>query len=1234
MKRRLLTILTALLCSIMTFAQNINFADSKVKEICVAHWDTNGDGELSYEEATAVENIEDYFVGNKQITSFDEFQYFTGITKITVAWNPDIWEGEEDYEEDGDWEYNYYVRGGFMGCSNLESIVFPNSITHIEGDYGDPDVPDDGDNGLWFVGPFSGCKNLKKLQLPNSLTTIGDGAFCDCRGVTSVYIPNSVTSIGIYAFNGCDRLTNVFMDNPNPLGIDKTTFSNRANATLVVPIGCKSAYEAAEYWKEFKQIIENDNVIDFADANVKKICVAHWDTNGDGELSFEEAAAVEDIEDFFVGKKEITSFDEFQYFTGIKKITVAFYHDNDWNDDDNDWNDDDWDYYYVSGGFMGCSNLKSIVFPNTITYIGGDYGDPDVQSDGVDGFWFVGPFSGCKNLKTLQLPKSLTIIGNGAFCDCWGVTNVYIPNSVTSIGIYAFYGCDRLTNVFMDNPNPMKIDKTTFPNCANATLYVPEGCSTTYKDAGFWREFMQIFEETESINFADAKVKAICVENWDTNSDGNISSKEVVAVADLNGVFSYSDITLFDEFQYFTGMTSIRDFNDDDLDAYDPTGDFEGCSNLRSIIIPKSVINIGDGAFRGCSNLTSIDIHSKVQNIGNGAFRGCNKLTDIIIPSSVKNIGNCAFMGCSDLTEVTVKILNPLTIDKTTFSNRANATLFVPKGSKFAYEEADYWKEFKQIIEIENDNLIDFADANVKAICVANWDTDGDGELSYEEAAAVADIGNSFVGKKEITTFDEFQYFTGVTYIQVDTYWNEDDEYEDEDYAYYDLYAGSDYKGGFMGCTNLKSIVLPKSLEIIGPCAFAECSSLISIEIPYSVTRIGEDSLEPLPPPGSYGDFMYSIGAFQDCPSLSSIHVDLANPTYDSRDNCNAIIETATNELIAGCKNSVIPSDVYSIGINAFFGSSWLTSIVIPNSVKYIGGAAFQNCPNLISVTVEWEEPLELEEDPFDEEKMNNTLYVPVGTKDAYEAADIWKEFGVIVEIEPFIKGDVNHDNYVNMSDVTSVISYIQNKAPSPFYMDEADVNGDKLINISDVTAIIGIILSEVPADVPDNARYATIDDVYMQETDNGCDICLVNTTNYIACEMTLQLPEDCSLRNASMSTIRSDGHLVFIHNQGDGLYRLAVYSENNNAFIDGEPSMLHLTINGTLGDNVRLYNILFIDDLHACVAFPDVESIITGINGVDANSDNISTYNLQGIPMLKDSRGVHVRKGSKFVVK
>ncbi len=115
--------------------------------------------------------------------------------------------------------------------------------------------------------------------------------------------------------------------------------------------------------------------------------------------------------------------------------------------------------------------------------------------------------------------------------------------------------------------------------------------------------------------------------------------------------------------------------------------------------------------------------------------------------------------------------------------------------------------------------------------------------------------------------------------------------------------------------------------------AFSNCSSLTSITIPNSVTSIDE-------------------GAFSGCSSLTQIVVDKNNKYYDSRNNCNAIIETATNILICGCKTTVIPNSVTSIGNGAFGGCSSLTSIGIPNSVTSIGQYAFYNCSSLTSITI------------------------------------------------------------------------------------------------------------------------------------------------------------------------------------------------------------------------------------------------------------------------------------------
>ena len=137
----------------------------------------------------------------------------------------------------------------------------------------------------------------------------------------------------------------------------------------------------------------------------------------------------------------------------------------------------------------------------------------------------------------------------------------------------------------------------------------------------------------------------------------------------------------------------------------------------------------------------------------------------------------------------------------------------------------------------------------------------------------------------------------------------------------------------FSGNKSLTSVTIPNSVTTIYYDAFFGCNSLTSITIPNSVSTI-------------------DVRAFSGCNSLSSIVVQGDNPTYDSRNNCNAIIEKATNTLIAGCKNTVIPNTVISIGDNAFYGCSDMTSISIPSSVTSIGYRAFIYCSGLTSISI------------------------------------------------------------------------------------------------------------------------------------------------------------------------------------------------------------------------------------------------------------------------------------------
>ncbi len=310
-------------------------------------------------------------------------------------------------------------------------------------------------------------------------------------------------------------------------------------------------------------------------------------------------------------------------------------------------------------------------------------------------------------------------------------------------------------------------------------------------------------------------------------------------------------------------------------------------------------------------------VEYNVTRIGSAAFHYCGNLTSVTIPNSVTSVGSIAFLYCSGLTSVSIP----------------NSVTSIENGAFYGCSGLTSVTISNNVTSI-GDNAF-YGCRGLTTVTIPN---------------SVTNLGNgAFYGCSGLTSVTISNNVTSI--------------------------------GGnaFYGCSDLTTVTIPNSVTIIGKGAFYSCSGLTSVDISNNVTSIGDDAfygcsgLTTVTIPNSVTSI--GNGAFDSCSGLTCIVVEDGNTIYDSRDNCNAIIKTSTNELIKGCNNTIIPnsvtiigdyafmdcnglnsvaisSNVTSIGEGAFYDSWGLTSVTIPNSVTDIGNYAFFQCVSLTSVNI------------------------------------------------------------------------------------------------------------------------------------------------------------------------------------------------------------------------------------------------------------------------------------------
>ena len=500
-------------------------------------------------------------------------------------------------------------------------------------------------------------------------------------------------------------------------------------------------------------IISND-LIAFADANVKAICIANWDTDGDGEISYEEAANVSDMGNLFVGQN-ISSFKEFQYFTGLTTSTqveeaflnsslVSLVLPNTLTSTGINMFKG---CHYLknvtlpeslmtinSHTFEGCASLSSITLPESIRFIGDNAfsscrslskiklpeGIRSIGNNAFEncsklssitvpkGITSIGSytFSGCSSLTDITLPEGITTIGDYAFSGCSSLTNITLPEGITSIGNYAFSVCSNLTDVTLQK-GITSIGNYAFSECSNLTnITLPEGITTIGCNTFEYCSSLTDITLPEGItslggNFYECRnlVSITLPKSLKDIGDNTFRSCSSLTSITLPDEVTYIGMWAFD---YCRNLTSIK--MPENLQKIDEAA-FQSCSSLTSITLHDALYYIGMDAFHGCDNLTSIQMSAHLRKIERGAFSACRSLTSITLPESVIYIGEDAFSSCDSLASITCLPTTPPELGDYIF-NVTNSSIYVPStiiyvpaASVDAYKAANIWNVYDKIIQ-------------------------------------------------------------------------------------------------------------------------------------------------------------------------------------------------------------------------------------------------------------------------------------------------------------------------------------------------------------------------------------------------------------------------------------------------------------------------------------------------------------------------------------------------------
>ena len=649
-----------------------------------------------------------------------------------------------------------------------------------------------------------------------------------------------------------------------------------------------------------------------------------------------------------------------------------------------------------SYAFKGCTDLSFLELPSSLTSIGRS------------------GFEGCKGLRSLQLPSGLTSIDNSVFAECTGLSSLQLPSGLLSIGDGAFFNCCGLTSVSF--PSVLtSIGNSSFASCTGLrSLQLPSDLKTI-GDAAFFN-----CSGLTSVLFPSGLTS---IGEFAFEGCIGLSSLQLPSSLTSIGMEAFSGCRGLTSVSFSSGLTSIG------MNA------FANCSSLTSVSLPSELTRISSGTFLRCYSLKSVQLPSDVKIIGDGAFQECTGLTSLELPSGLTKIEDGAFSGCSNIVSIYAYMPDPPLFDgeakdfPTCFNE--NCTLYVPKKSYSAYMVAPGWGDFKTIAKFNPDLIRDWVTKNVAQA----------GTLS----TVIGEDKENITKLKLTGNLND----TDVQYLEEMIREAALQELNLKDAQLYTINVCR-----FSDCKSLTSLVLPDVLQRIEKAAFALCTGLTTISLPagleymyaafdgctgltsiyanmpaplqdaYSFEGVDKSHCYLYVPKGSldayrqdeeWGRFPYIAGLEQD-PATGLVSLDICPNGYRDYELIDAAMRDKVKSLkISGSVyfdfiNQYLSGNLQNLDLKdanvtdlPYCGLEWcqaLTTISLPAGLRSIDKGFLSLCRNLRTIYAYMPDPNALTYvDQFSYESREWTLYVPKGTKTAYQNSE-WCYCKEIIEME------------------------------------------------------------------------------------------------------------------------------------------------------------------------------------------------------------------------------------------